>query len=412
MAVHPLLRALFRALDQDGVQWCLLRGEGALAAPTGDVDLLISGDHMLAAEEVIFSLGYAALPRHRGSWHRFYLLRDPSSGQQLKLDVVVRLVFGRAPAIASHLESSCLEHRTTVDGVQRLDRTDEFWTVALHCMLDKGGVSERRAAELTALISQVQRPSEGERFVARVFGADAPGALLVAIANGDWAAVAAGGWSAQRCQQGLSPNYRDGPGRSRRLLWSVALNAARIVYPALWRGLGLGAKPAVASVVDGCGVDVAVLDIHRRPFLTVVSMVLPDGERPILELALRQNRFRPRRGAWVRMTPRRLERVLFDVTSQLVPSGAAECHVFAGARAVHGCSHWFILAPSVRLLLAACSMQPLDGVPGRVMTAAGARELDTLRDLSDSAWCEARAVAGAWGVTNQLTELAERVGAR
>jgi hypothetical protein len=410
MAVHPLLRALFRALDQDGVLWCLLRGEGGLAAPTGDVDLLISGDHLLAAEEVIFSLGYAALPRHRGSWHRFYLLRDPSSGQQLKLDVVVRLIFGRAPAIASRLESSCLEHRTTVDGVQRLAGTDEFWTVALHCTLDKGGVSERRAEELTALISQVHRPSEGERFVARVFGADAPDALLVAIANSDWASVAAWGRSAQRCQQRPSPNGRGGPGRSRRLLWSATLNAARIVYPALWRVVGLGAKPAVASVVDDCGVDVAVLDIHRRPFLTVVSIVLPDGERPILELALRQNHFRRNRGGWVRMTPRRLERVMLDVTSRFIPSGAAENHLFAGARAAQGCSHWFILAPSVRLLLAACSMPPLDEVPGGAMTAARAREIDTLRDLSDIAWCEARAVAGSWGVTDQLTELAERMG--
>jgi hypothetical protein len=58
-------------------------------------------------------------------------------------------------------------------------------------------------------------------------------------------------------------------------------------------------------------------------------------------------------------------------------------------------------------------MPPLEEVPGGAMTAARAREIDTLRDLSDIAWCEARAVAGSWGVTDhQLNDLAERMGAR
>ena len=40
--MHPKLAALFRALDDEGVVWCLLRGEADLAVPEGDVDLLVA----------------------------------------------------------------------------------------------------------------------------------------------------------------------------------------------------------------------------------------------------------------------------------------------------------------------------------------------------------------------------------
>ncbi len=172
-----LLDAALTGLDRVGVRWALLRGRADLGSPGGDVDLLVSAADLDSFDDVVLELGAFRLPRLRtpGSWsravlrhpwHRFYVLTDPSSGASVKLDVVTQLVYGRQARLESGLEGGCLERRVVDDGVQVLDPTDMFWTVLLHCLLDKQKVTPHRAAELGSVVDRLRRPSAGEDFVA------------------------------------------------------------------------------------------------------------------------------------------------------------------------------------------------------------------------------------------------------
>ncbi len=191
MTVHRRLRLVFDALDEEGVVWCLLRGAAALEHPEGDVDILVSPQDVTAAERAILAQGFAALPRRMSPGHRFFLTRGDDRGHWIKLDIVSGLSFGRPVRRPSHLEGGALERRLSCDGVQRLDPTDEFWTVALHCVLDKGFVSPRRSDELAALAPLVQRGGPAEALLASEAGAQAPAAVLEAARSGDWAALGA-----------------------------------------------------------------------------------------------------------------------------------------------------------------------------------------------------------------------------
>ena len=77
--MHPLLAEAFAALDEAGVEWCLLRGEASLASPSGDVDLLVSPAELPRAESVATGLGFQPLASesqriqresHHSRWYR------------------------------------------------------------------------------------------------------------------------------------------------------------------------------------------------------------------------------------------------------------------------------------------------------------------------------------------------------
>src|SRR3978361_356158 len=68
--VHPALRRVFAALDEAGITWCLLRGEAALAHPTGDVDLLVATEDLDRLDEVLPAEGFLHVPA-RGAHHSF-----------------------------------------------------------------------------------------------------------------------------------------------------------------------------------------------------------------------------------------------------------------------------------------------------------------------------------------------------
>ena len=62
--VHPLVAQACAALDAEGVQWALLRGERDLGDPPGDVDLLIGGHSELhAVRRALRPLGIVAVPQ-------------------------------------------------------------------------------------------------------------------------------------------------------------------------------------------------------------------------------------------------------------------------------------------------------------------------------------------------------------
>jgi thymidylate kinase len=149
--IHPRLAAAFEALEEAGVEWCLLRGEHDLAAPQGDVDLLVARTDLHRASRTLERIAFR---RHR-AWghgsHRFFVAYDEDEGRWLKLDIVTELGFGPVQALTIGAELACLRDRVRKGLVAQLADADAFTALLLHCILDKGDVPARHAAELTRL---------------------------------------------------------------------------------------------------------------------------------------------------------------------------------------------------------------------------------------------------------------------
>ncbi len=315
--VERLLASVFDGLDRAGVRWVLLRGRSTLGVPGGDVDLLVDGRHLDSFEDVVLERGAFVLPsfrldrRRRPSWHRFYVLTDPASGVSVKLDVVTRLVYGRGRQVPSGLETGCLERRVDDGGVQVLDPTDAFWTVLLHCLLDKGKVNEPRAADLAAVVDRVRRPSEGEEFFQSLCPeSDTAEQALTLVRRGDRAAL--GELGARMLGTGTGTGTGSAPagsGGSGAASSSAVRRLAEATYPVLWRRVGLGVVPRVLDLVEDGSVEGTVLSLRRRPALCDVLLLTPAEQRDRLAALLRADRYVPAGGRWHRLTGHGLERV-------------------------------------------------------------------------------------------------------
>ncbi|HEY7560697.1 MAG TPA: hypothetical protein VH650_00840 [Gaiellaceae bacterium] len=156
MTLHPTLAALFRALDEVDVVWCVLRGEEDLASPAGDVDLLVAEAHVPGFRGVATGLGFASVPAWGYGSHLFFVGYDPARDTWIKLDVVTELAFGRGFALATGAEADVLARRRRVDGAWVPDRDDAFWTLLLHRLLDKGGIGPAAAERLAALAPEAR----------------------------------------------------------------------------------------------------------------------------------------------------------------------------------------------------------------------------------------------------------------
>jgi hypothetical protein len=338
-----LVRTVFDGLDRVGVRWALLRGRAELGAPGGDVDLLVGACDLDSFEDVVFELGAFVLPRVRvpGSWsravlrhpwHRFYVLSDRASGATVKLDVVTQLVYSRQQQLVSHLERGCLDRRVGDEGVQVLEPSDAFWTLLLHCLLDKRNVTPTRAAELKSVVGRVRRPSPGEEFFETLC---APGCsadqALVLVRSGDRRGLnelarlllpSAGGPAAAAASPEPGSGRRPGrlrrrAGRAREGVDRALRETAVSVYPVLWRRAGLGVVPRVLDVAEAAGVDATVLALRRRTARCEVVLLAPDEQRDALTIVLRAHHYVPLSGSWHRLTATGVERVRLVTAEQL-----------------------------------------------------------------------------------------------
>lgn len=342
---EELLGNAFDGLDQLGVRWAVLRGRAALGHPGGDVDLLVCADDLDSFEDVVFELGAFMLPRVRvpGSWsravlrhpwHRFYVLSDPSSGASAKLDVVTQLVYSRQLKFVSNLERGCLDRRRKDGGVYVLDPSDHFWTVLLHCLLDKEEVTPHRAAELESVVQKVRGPSPGEAFFETLCPPGCSANLaLSAVRNRDWHSLADLGGLILRSARSPEAEEPRGPTasgprqRARRLArlsgqavprLNRALRAAAVsAYPVVWRRAGLGVVPRVLDIAEAGSVETTVLALRRRPARCDVLVLTPEEQRASLGDLLRAEQYVQVAGRWHRLSSVGLERVHIVTADQL-----------------------------------------------------------------------------------------------
>jgi thymidylate kinase len=191
-APHPLLKRSFAVLDQAGVEWCVLRGEHELGRPQEDVDLLISASQRERALTALRAIGFERLPACGRGSHVFVRAYHGPTNLWVTLDLVTELSYGPAFSLATDAAAGCLRRRRRVGDLFLPAPDDAFWTLLLHCLLDKRAVEPRHAGRLEAL-AQEARPDGPLGAVVDSVAPRAAGAasMLEAARRRDWAALGA-----------------------------------------------------------------------------------------------------------------------------------------------------------------------------------------------------------------------------
>lgn len=163
---RPLTRRVLAALDDAGVTWALLRG----STGGGDVDVLVDAAHLSATAAVMTRCGLLPLPAYGRGTHTFFLGLDTATGSWVEFDVVTDLSFGRRTEFRTAAAPACLARRRPADGAWVLNPDDEFWTLLLHCVLDKGGFADRHLSRMRVLVPSASWDSPLVRALPRGVG--------------------------------------------------------------------------------------------------------------------------------------------------------------------------------------------------------------------------------------------------
>jgi hypothetical protein len=188
--VHPVVAKTFEVLDEAGVSWCLLRGETRLASPPHDVDILVPPADLRRVTEVLASVGFAAVPTWARGSHRFFVAHEPDAGGWLQIDTVTELAYGPHYAIQTDASAGCLKRRERIGPLTLLSADDAFWTLMLHCVLDRDDIPPHQKQRLEMLAPLADTSGELGQFIAEA-GAPAwhPRRVLECVSAAKWTAL-------------------------------------------------------------------------------------------------------------------------------------------------------------------------------------------------------------------------------
>ncbi len=156
--MDPLLADVFTALSQAGVCYCVLRGHDRLdAVEEGDVDLLVEESQLGEAAAVLAALGFVRLRAWGRSPHHFFVAYDGRRDRWLKLDIVTRIAYGRPFHVwQTRMADGLLAHRQPWRNTWIPSPEDEFVTLLLHCVVDKGQFPAHWGERLKQLAGEVR----------------------------------------------------------------------------------------------------------------------------------------------------------------------------------------------------------------------------------------------------------------
>ena len=251
LEVHPLLDAAFAALEGAGVTWRLLRSgdddlalnPSARARAPGDVDPASSPGAHINAPTALAGLGFARLPAWGRGAHRFYLAYDAASDVWARLDVDTQLSYGAHEELPTHAEAACLRRGARVGPVWQLHPSDAYWTLLLHCLLEKHAFKDGYRARLRELAP----------------AAETDGALVASFSR-----HLPAGWDAARCLE--STLVGD---------WEALLEIAPVLERNWLAAEGWRARRALL-VNGGLARSTKLLNLLRRRGLGV-ALLGPDG---------------------------------------------------------------------------------------------------------------------------------------
>jgi hypothetical protein len=269
-APHPLLATAFERLDGRGVAWCLLRAADELAAPEGDVDVLVARPALHVVGDVLGALGFVAVHGPGRGSHQAFVVLDEDDGTWLKLDVVTRIEFGPWQQFRTSLASPLLARRRREGPVSKLSPDDGFWMLWLHCLLDKGGVSVRHAGALAGLATEAGVDGPAAAFLARLLPPDWDLRRLRRISQeGRWEETAP-----------LIAALRDACGRRRPLHSRATAVRNRWARRLSRHGVRLGRQ----GELTGRGLTIAMLAPDGAGKSTLVARLRQDLPLPVRQL--------------------------------------------------------------------------------------------------------------------------------
>lgn len=174
----------FALLDGLGIEWTVLR-PGSVEGKDDDVDLLLRpplGPTLKALQHT----GFLHVPGWGRGSHSFLFSYEGPADRWIKLDLVDELAFGRHRIIRTFTERGLLHRRVRDDDAWVLNPSDDFWTLLLHCLLDRHEFPAHHAARLSELVSMTTLESP----LADWFDQNAPGwtarGVLQAVRDQRW----------------------------------------------------------------------------------------------------------------------------------------------------------------------------------------------------------------------------------
>lgn len=189
--VYPAVRSAFQALEVANVEWCLLRGEMELLAPNGDVDLLVAPTDMRRVHKALKSVGFAPIRAWGRKPHHFFVAGD-ETGARVKLDLVTELAYGRHHELRADGTEGCLARRRYLGELAVLAPTDAFWTLLLHCMLDRRSFPAEHRRRLLELAGAADPRADVGALADRIFAGSASArVLLELVQSAEWAVLTA-----------------------------------------------------------------------------------------------------------------------------------------------------------------------------------------------------------------------------
>ncbi|MGI8589167.1 MAG: hypothetical protein ACR2M0_16010 [Chloroflexia bacterium] len=277
---QPLLEAVFKAFDSAGVKWCVLRGEDELGSLSSDrdIDLLMAAQDIERVMLLLRDLDFAPLPSWGFGPHNFFLRYHRPSDCWIKLDIVTDLDYGSDYALLTGAAGGCLKRRRRQGSFYTLAPDDAFWTLLLHCLLDKGRFATQNADRLQQLVGEAH--TDGQ--LAEIVGRACPAGwdtlrLLDTVRCGDWAALAQ---LASALREGWVQG--DPVGVRRRALVNRAFHlGAKLLVPVRRRGLSVALLGP-----DGAGKSTLAGGLQTSFYFPVRSVYMglwqKDGAHPLL----------------------------------------------------------------------------------------------------------------------------------
>jgi thymidylate kinase len=184
---HPVLRRLFTALEERGLLWTLLRLPSSLAAPAGDMDLLVSPADVDGLREAAMGLGFVPLPGWESAPNLVLVCYDRPSDRWLVLDVATTVSFRAPPSWElADTAGQVLSRRQLRDGIAMPADEDAFWLLLLHCLLDKRGVASHYRGPLQQLVATGSRSPIGRAACRAAGGRLTPEPFMGAVRSGAW----------------------------------------------------------------------------------------------------------------------------------------------------------------------------------------------------------------------------------
>ena len=208
--IDPLLVPVFRAFEQSGVRWCLLRirdGETALESPGQEIVALVDRPALATAYRILKSNGFAAVPASEAPrqaaahptagvvGHARFVGYNPKTDHWVVMELAGRLSYGPYAALETGAEGGCLERRRWESGLYVLGADDAFWTLLFHLMFDRRpeevatgpGATPPAFSRLERLVADARTDGPLARLVAKALPPGwGPEHLVDCVWEGEW----------------------------------------------------------------------------------------------------------------------------------------------------------------------------------------------------------------------------------